>query len=383
MDFALSPEQELFRHEVRLWASEHVGRDVAPRQPSERVAFERAWQCRLAEAGLVSVHWPKEHGGRGLGWTENFILQEELALAGAPEIINRVGVNLVGPTLIAHGTEEQRVRFLPGIVRAAELWCQLFSEPEAGSDLRSMRTEAERVAGGWRIRGQKVWVSNAQYADFGILLARLAEAHGAIGFFLLDVRQDGVDIRPLRQMTGEAEFNEIFLDGAFVPDDQVVGDPHEGWSIANTTLGFERATSPRQLIVHVGLLQQLLTDARAHGVDPVIRQQLARHYSDLLIYRLHLYRVLTDLEQGRTPGADSSLIKLWWSEMAQRMHETSMRMLGADATVGETRRQRNYLYYRACTIFAGTSEIQRNTLAERVLGLPRERRQGLREASTT
>jgi alkylation response protein AidB-like acyl-CoA dehydrogenase len=381
MDLALSPQQEAFRQEVRLWASHNIGQEVTPREPAKRVEFERAWQRRLAEAGLVSVHWPIEHGGRGMGWTENFILQEELAFAGAPEIINRVAVNLVGPTLIAHGTEEQRARYLPGIVRAAELWCQLFSEPEAGSDLRSMRTSAERVDGGWVIRGQKLWVSNAQYSDFGILLARLAGGDGAIGFFLLNMGQAAVDVRPLRQMTGEAEFNEVFLNGAFVPDDQVVGDPFKGWSIAHTTLGYERATSPRQLIIHVGLLDQLLTEARAHRVDPVVRQQLARHYSELLIYRVHLYRVLSDLEQGRTPGANSSIIKLWWSEMAQRMHETSMRMLGADALVGDSLRQRNYLYYRACTILAGTSEIQRNTLAERVLGLPRELRPPREEAS--
>jgi alkylation response protein AidB-like acyl-CoA dehydrogenase len=382
MDLALSPKQEAFRQEVRLWASHNIGQEVTPRDPAKRVEFERAWQRRLAEAGLVSVHWPTKHGGRGMGWTENFILQEELALAGAPEIINRVAVNLVGPTLIAHGTEEQRTRYLPGIVRAAELWCQLFSEPEAGSDLRSMRTSAERVDGGWVIRGQKLWVSNAQYSDFGILLARLAGGDGAIGFFLLDMDQAAVDVRPLRQMTGEAEFNEVFLNGAFVPDDQVVGDPYKGWSIAHTTLGYERATSPRQLIIHVGLLDQLLTEARAHRVDPIVRQQLARHYSELLIYRLHLYRVLSDLEQGRTPGANSSIIKLWWSEMAQRMHETSMRMLGADAVVGDSLRQRNYLYYRACTILAGTSEIQRNTLAERVLGLPRDLRPPRKEVST-
>jgi alkylation response protein AidB-like acyl-CoA dehydrogenase len=373
MDLTLTPAQEVFRQEVRLWVKENAA-DIAPRDPAARMAFERAWQRRLADAGLVSVHWPIEHGGRGLGWTENFILQEELALAGAPEIINRVAVNLVGPTLIAHGTEEQRIRFLPGIVRADELWCQLFSEPDAGSDLRSMRTDAERIEGGWTIRGQKVWVSNAQYADFGILLARLAGGDGAIGFFLLNMHQDGVKIRPLRQMTGEAGFNEVFLDGAYVPDDQVVGNPVDGWSIAHTTLGYERATSPRQLIIHVGLLEELLADARANGVHPLLRLRLARHYSELLIYRLHLYRVLSDLEQGRTPGATSSLIKLYWSEMAQRMHETSLLMMGSDAMVGDTLRQRNYLYYRACTILAGTSEIQRNTLAERVLGLPREPR---------
>ncbi len=328
----------------------------------------------MADAGLVAVHWPVSAGGRGLGWTENFILQEEMALCGAPEIINRVGINLVGPTLIGHGTEMQR-EFLRGIVRADDLWCQCFSEPEAGSDLGSMRATATKVDGGWRITGQKVWVSNAQYSDYGILLARLAEptpGRREIGYFLLGMRSEGVEIRPLRQMTGEAEFNEVFLEDVFVPDDMVVGDPAAGWKIVNTTLGFERATSPRQLIIHVGLLEELLIEARAHAVEPHIRDELARAYSELKIFRLHLYRTLTDLEQGRAPGASSSLIKLFWSEMAQRLHETSLRMLGPDGLVGDNLRQRNYLYYRACTIFAGTSEIQRNTLAEKVLGLPRD-----------
>jgi alkylation response protein AidB-like acyl-CoA dehydrogenase len=184
----------------------------------------------------------------------------------------------------------------------------------------------------------------------------------------------GVEIRPLRQMTGESEFNEVFLEDVFVPDDMVVGEPEKGWSIAHTTLGYERATSPRQLIIHVGLLEELLGAARRQSVGQRTRHELARAYSELLIYRLHLYRTLTDLEQGRSPGAMSSMIKLFWSEMAQRMHETSMRMLGPHAQIGAGQRQRNHLYYRASTIFAGTSEIQRNTLGEQVLGLPREPR---------
>ena len=377
MDLQFTAEQEAFRAEVRAWIAAHVPTEAPPADGRPRIEFERAWQAALAGASLVAVHFPAAYGGRDLGWTEAFIVQEELALARAPEIVNRVAINLVGPTLLEHGTEEQRSRHLQRAITADDIWCQLFSEPEAGSDLGSMRTRAVAVDGGWRVTGQKVWVSNAQYARYGVLLARTADGNGRrakIGYFLLDMEQPGIDVRPLRQMTGESEFNEVFLDNAFVPDASVVGDPFNGWAVMSTTLGFERSTSPRQLIVHAIPLDELLTEARERAVDPVTRQDLARAYSELQIYRLHLYRVISALDAGRPPGATSSTVKLFWSEMAQRMHNLSMRMLGPAGIVGTSRRQRNFVYYRACTIFAGTSEIQRNTLAEQVLGLPREAR---------
>ena len=193
------------------------------------------------------MHWPVEHGGRALGWTESYLVQEELARARAPEIVNRVGVNLVGPTLLTHGTAAQRDRHLARIVTADDLWCQLFSEPDAGSDLAAMQTRAERVDGGWRVSGAKVWASNAQYCRFGVLLARTGAAERGrppIGYFLLTMDQPGVEVRPLRQMTGESEFNEVRLDGAFVADDSVVGDPGDGWTVMRSTLGYERSTSP-------------------------------------------------------------------------------------------------------------------------------------------
>jgi alkylation response protein AidB-like acyl-CoA dehydrogenase len=378
VDLRFTDAQEAFRSEVRTWLATHAPNvDDGPADGVELVEFQRAWQASLAARDLVAVHWPVEHGGRGLGWIEAFIVQEEVALARAPEIVNRVAVNLVGPTLLEHGTTEQRERHLRRILTAEDLWCQLFSEPGAGSDLAAMTTRAERVAGGWRVTGQKVWASNAQYSRYGVLLARTGDGAGGrppIGYFLLDMDQPGIDVRPLRQMTGESEFNEVFLDGAFVPDDAVVGDPARGWGVMSTTLGFERATSPRQLIVHTVLLEELLAQARAERADPLVRQRLARAYSELRIYRMHLYRVLTSLEHGGTPGATSSIVKLFWSEMAQRMHDVSMAMCGPASIAEPSRRQRNFVYYRACTIFAGTSEIQRNTLGEQVLGLPREPR---------
>jgi alkylation response protein AidB-like acyl-CoA dehydrogenase len=377
VDLRFTSAQVDFRDEVHCWMAANAPHTDVPAAGPDLVAYQRAWQAKLAEAALVAVHWPERYGGRGLGWTEAFIVQEEVALARAPEIVNRVAVNLVGPTLLAHGTDEQRARYLAPIVTAEDLWCQLFSEPQAGSDLASLQTRAVRVSGGWRVTGQKVWASNAQYARYGVLLARTGVPSGGrapIGYFLIDMNQPGVEVRPLRQMTGEAEFNEVYLDGAFVSDDAVVGDPSRGWAIMRTTLGYERSTSPRQLIVHSVLLDQLLEQAAGRKVEPCIRQDLARAFIELRIYRMHLYRVLSDLEAGRVPGASSSLIKLFWSEMAQRMHEVSLRMLGPSGVAEAGRRQRDYLYYRACTIFAGTSEIQRNTLAEQVLDLPREPR---------
>ena len=377
MDLTFSAEQEEFRKEVQEWLADHVPPSDEPEDRAELVAYQRAWQAELASASLVAVHFPEEFGGRGLGWTEAYVVQEEMAVVRAPEIINRVAVNLVGPTLIEHGTDDQRERFLRRILTAEDIWCQLFSEPSAGSDLASMRTVATPADGGWLVTGQKVWASNAQYADFGVLLARTGTGPGGrpeIGYFLIDLRQPGVEVRPLRQMTGESDFNEVFLEEAWVPLENVVGDPAKGWGVMKTTLGYERSTSPRQLIIHSILLEELLEEAKRQRQSTLVRQRLAQLYTELRIYRLHLYRTLSDLENGRKPGPPSSVIKLYWSEMAQRMHELSLEMLGMAGVALSSKRARNYVYYRACTIFAGTSEIQRNTLAEQVLGLPREAR---------
>ena len=385
MSPTFTEEHERFRAEVRAWLAEHAPDGPVPEDEAAQVEHLRAWQARLASNRLVGPHWPVEYGGRGLGWTENFLLQEEMALARVPEIINRIAVNLVGPVLMTHGTEAQRERYLPSILDAEEIWCQLFSEPDAGSDLRSMRTTATRVDGGWVVHGTKVWSSWAHHAKRGVLLAR-TEAHvgrpGAIGYFLLDMEQDGISARPLRQLTGESEFCETFLDGAFVADDDVVGDPADGWKVMHTTISYERSMSPRQLITHANLLAELLYEARARPLRPTERQRLARAYAELTIYRLHLYRVLTDLARGGAPSATSSVVKLFWSEMAQRMHELSMDVIGVDAVARPSVRQRQYLYYRACTIFAGTSEIQRDTIAHRVLGLPREPRPTVQERAS-
>ena len=378
MSFSLgfSETQEAFRREVRDWLRDNCPLDPMPEELDEQVEYMRSWQRVLADAQLVGVNWPTEWGGRGLSLIDNYIVQEELANVDAPEILNRVGVNLVGPTLLQWGTPEQRETYLARILTAEDFWCQLFSEPDAGSDLGSLRTHATKVPGGWLISGQKIWTSFGQYADFGVLLARTSNpsARREIGYFLVDMRQSGIRTSPLRQITGNSEFAQVFLDEAFVPDHRVVGDPSNGWNVMRTTIGYERTSSPRQLINHTRLLEELLLQARDQPVDDVTRQELARAHCDLNIYRLHLRSALESIERTGEPGPAGSVIKLHWSEMAQRMHDVSLRMLGLRGLSEESTRSQNYLYYRSCTIFAGTSEIQRNTIAERVLGLPLEPR---------
>jgi len=323
---------------------------------------------------------------------EHYVFQEEIAAARAPEIINRIGVNLVGPTLIAHGTEAQKHRYLPKIMPAEEIWCQLFSEPDAGSDLTAVRTRAvKRTDGSWVVTGQKVWTSYAQFARWGILLARTdpaAPKAKGISYFICDMQAPGVTIRPLRQMTGSDEFNEVFLEDVVLPPDALVGREQEGWAIANTTLTHERGTAPRQLVIHRMLLNDLLRLAREgvdgaapRATDPVVRQKLAQHWMEVEITRLNNWRTLTRILQKKPLGPESSFIKLFWSEMSQRMHDTLMDVLGPSGlcwqpgphAVAGGRLARSWLYYRAASLFAGTSEIQRNILAERVLGLPRSR----------
>jgi alkylation response protein AidB-like acyl-CoA dehydrogenase len=391
VDLTPTDEQRRFRQDVGDWLRANLpwewGVGLPPKHDdlAEEVAFGRTWQARLAAEHLVGVTWPSIYGGRGAGPLEHFIVQEELARARAPELVGRIGVNLAGPTLLAHGTAEQKARWLPRILDAQDLWCQLFSEPDAGSDLASLRTSARRTDGGWVLNGQKVWTSYAQFADWGICLARSspdAPKRAGISFFVVSMAAPGVDVRPLVQLTGEAEFNEVFLSDVFVPDDQVVGEVDNGWRVANSTLSHERGTNPRQLVIHVQLAEELLRHALANGAwdDPRLRQRLMQTFVEVRLFQLNNWRSLSRLAQGLEPGPEGSTLKLYWSEMSQRLHDVAMAVLGpaaplwrgADDNPGDGAWQRSWLYYHGASIWAGTNEIQRTIVAERVLGLPRD-----------
>ena len=393
MDLSPTGAEAGLRSDIRAWLVEHLpwayGEGLPPRfdDLAEEVAFGRTWQASLAADRWVGVTWPEAYGGRGAGPAEHFVVQEELARARAPEMVGRIGINLAGPTLLAHGTDEQKARWLPRILSAEELWCQLFSEPGAGSDLAAVATRATPAEGGWVLDGQKVWTSYAQFADWGVCLARTdpeAPKHHGISYLVVDMHAAGVEVRPLVQSTGEAEFNEVFLDGVFVPADRLVGPEHEGWKVANSTLSHERGTNPRQLVIHIQLLEELLRLAAADGAldDVRLRQRLAQAYVEVRLFRLHNLRTISRLAKGLDPGPEGSALKLYWSEMSQRLHDTAMAVLGdaspfwrgAAHNPGDGEWQRSWLYYQASSIFAGTNAIQRNILAERVLGLPRTAR---------
>jgi alkylation response protein AidB-like acyl-CoA dehydrogenase len=386
VDFAYSPADERFRSEVRAWLdanppahAERVPHDEA--SLAEEFAFLRAWQRRLYDAGYVGLLWPREHGGRGAPPTQQAILNEELARARAPQLLNRVGINNAGPTLIAHGTDWQKRRLLPPILSGDELWCQLFSEPGAGSDLAAVRTRAERVGDEFVITGQKVWTSYAQFSKWAILLARTEPTakHRGLTYFVLDMESPGISIRPLRQATGSTEFSEVFLEDVHVPASHVVGAVNGGWEIALHTLAHERGTGfafKEQVLQRIAL-DDLIGAARRRGfaTDPKRRQEIAARWIDVEIMRLMNCRTLTRLERGQEPGPESSLVKLFWASLTQRLHELALACEGpfGQLTNGTTdgRWQQAWLWSRVASIAGGTSEVQANIIAQRLLGLPR------------
>jgi alkylation response protein AidB-like acyl-CoA dehydrogenase len=291
----------------------------------------------------------------------------------------------VGPTLLGHGTPEQRARWLRTILPAEELWCQLFSEPGAGSDLASLATRAIPVSGGWILSGQKVWTSCAQFADWGLCLARTdpdVPKQRGISAFAIDMRTPGVEVRPLRQITDETEFNEVFFNDAFVAEDGLVGPLNEGWRVANSTLSHERGINPRQLVIHLQLVEELLRLGLRAGAwdDDRLGPRLAQAAVEVRLFQLANWRTLSRVAKGHDPGPEGSAMKLAWSEMSKRLHDTVMAVLGPAAPLwrdaadnpGDGTWQRSWLYDQASSIWAGTNEIQRNILGERVLGLPRE-----------
>jgi alkylation response protein AidB-like acyl-CoA dehydrogenase len=386
LDLSFTPEEEAFAQEVRAWLAANL--ELPPRFTllADEIEWGREWQAKLAAGRWVGIHWPEEYGGRGASPVQVAIFNMEYARSRALQPVNRVGINLAGPTLLAHGTDAQKQRWLPGILTAADIWCQLFSEPNAGSDLASLQTRAQPVEGGWRLSGQKVWTSYAQFARYGICLARTdvdAPRHRGISYLVVDMEADGIEVRPLVQITGDAEFNEVFLDDVFVPEDHLVGGLHNGWAVANTTLAHERGTAfPfKEQVVHEVYLDELYALAAEGGrLDDVeVGDALAQAFVDLRVLRLHNWRTLSRLAAGIEPGPESSIVKLAWTEMTQHLSEVGLALAGdaaplwwgADDNPGGGFWQRQWLWSKAASIAGGTSEVQRTIIGDRMLALPR------------
>jgi alkylation response protein AidB-like acyl-CoA dehydrogenase len=359
------------QREVREWLAENL-EDTSKRG---RLAG-REWQRRLAEGGWGAPAWPVEHGGRGAGPFENHLIGQELSRAGAPGSIAVIGTGWAGPAIIAHSSEEQKQRFLPPILNGDEIWCQLFSEPDAGSDLAALRTQAERTDGGWKVKGQKIWTSYAKESDYGILLARTdpdSRRQDGITCFAFPMRQAAgrLEIRPIKQMDGRATFNEVFFNGADVPADHVIGEVGGGWAVAITTLMNERtnlSTGMGTLWGDGPTLADLLSLARRSDLTPMQRQQVADLHILSEAIRLTAYRMLS------TSGVAASVTKLASDRWGQRVNELAVELLGMDGLVMDDRGwQRAFLFAPALTIGGGTTEVQKNILAQRVLGLPRDR----------
>ncbi len=380
MDLALKEEDEAFAASFRAWLGEHLERPPAFVDLADEVAWGRRWQATLAAERWVGVHWPDAYGGRSATPVQVALYQSEYARSQAPQPVNRVGINLVGPTLLAHGTEDQRFGYLPKILSAEEIWCQLFSEPDAGSDLASLSTRAQPVEGGYVVTGRKVWTSYAQFATWGLCLARTdpeaPRPQQGISALIVDMGAPGVEVRPLVQMTGDAEFNEVFLTDVFVPAEQLVGIEGQGWTVAGSTLAHERGTNfPfKEQVVHETYLALLYDTARANGSldDPLVADALARSYVDLGVLRLHNLRTLTRLGRGEEPGPESSWVKLTWTTMTQGMAEAALLVTGRDGVSAEAGPwARQWLWSKAAGIAGGTSQVQRDIIAGRILGLPR------------
>jgi alkylation response protein AidB-like acyl-CoA dehydrogenase len=395
MDFRLSAEEEIFRDELRAWLGVHCPRDWAKirltlgRDEQARALID--WQRLLHAAGYVGLHWPVAYGGRGATVMEQAIFYEEMARARAPELANAIGLDMAGPAIMVHGTDEQKRLHLPRILSAEHVFCQGFSEPNAGSDLAALETRAERRGDAHVITGRKVWTSFAHFSNWCTVLARTdsaARKHKGLTYFLVDMKSPGLEVRPLRQMSGDSEFNEVVLDEVEVPAGNILGRENGGWEVAITTLMFERGprTLTRQLTLRQGL-GELFDLARTHvrggrplARDPLVRQRLAQLYIDSETLRYANLRILTRLVKGQPAGPEGSASKLFFSETWQKAAELALELEGPYATLGpgsdwsidDGRWQYRALRSRGNTIQGGTSEVMRNILAERVLGLPKD-----------
>jgi len=392
MNFDFTEAEEVFRKEVRAWLEANLPDDLrgkafeASRAAVDEVRRLRAWQKTMAEAGYVGMDWPREFGGRGAPITEMVILYQEMARAESPQIVNRGGVSMLGPTLMKLGSPEQQKRFLPRIRTAEDLWCQGFSEPNAGSDLANLQTRAVLDGDHFVVNGQKVWTSMGHVADWCFLLVRTdpaAAKHKGISFLLVDMKTPGITVRPLRQITGEAEFNETFFDNVRVPKANLVGKINEGWSVAITTLAYERDLLT--FIRHISLRNALhrlvkMVQARGKNTDPLVRQKIAELWIGEQALQLNGYRSLTKILRGGQPGPEGSTSKLFWSQLDQELALAATQVIGPYSQIAEGSEwapddgqwQFYELLARGCGIGAATTEILKNILSERVLGLPKD-----------
>lgn len=394
MKLSFSAEDELFREEISAWLVDNLcGEFEATRGrggPGDEHMFveeRKAWERKLAQGGWTCVGWPTEHGGRGASVEQQVIFNEEYARAGGPGRMGHIGEGLTGPTLIAFGSEEQKQRFLPGILRGEELWCQGYSEPSAGSDLANVKTKArfDEASGQWKITGQKVWTSLAHESQYCFVIARTdpdSVGQKGLGFFLVAMDQPGIDVRPIPQLTGTSEFNEVFFDEAVCGAGDIVGAPGQGWKVAMGLLGFERGVSTLgQQMLFQNEFDEIIQAAKNNGAsrDPAIRQRIGDAHVGLRIMRANSMRMLSGGGDGSLQK-EAMIYKLYWATWHRNLGKLAMDVLGPESEILEdkpyvlNRLQSMYLFTRSDTIYGGTNQIQRNIIAERALGMPREPR---------
>jgi alkylation response protein AidB-like acyl-CoA dehydrogenase len=379
VDLTLNESEAAFRDEVRSWLADNHPGDSPEGDDAAEFRFRRAWQKTMHDAGWAGISWPEEFGGKGATLIEQAIFNEEMGRQRVPAPANILGLVMGGPVVIAHGDNEQKERYLEPILSGEEIWCQGFSEPESGSDLASLKTRAVKSNGGWKVTGQKVWTTYAHEAKWCMLLARTdpdAPKHRGITYFLMDVDQPNVDVRPLRQITGEAEFNEIFMDEAEIPDENVIGDVGAGWQVAITTLMFERAGLGAAAVIGLQRgLEDLVELIRSKGQqhDPILRQKVAEIHSGIEAMRLGALRSLTMTMKTGIPGPEGSLGKLQWAKYNQALTELASEVAGPDGLTADSELSYRLLRSRANSIEGGTTEVLQNIVAERVLGLPKLR----------
>jgi alkylation response protein AidB-like acyl-CoA dehydrogenase len=386
VDLTFTDEEEAFRAEARAWLEANVPRPPLPSGDTrEGFALHKEWERALFDARWAVVSWPQKYGGRDASLMEWLIFEEEYYRAGGPQRVTQNGIFLLAPTLFELGTEEQRDRILPRMASAEETWCQGWSEPNAGSDLAGIKSRAVRdeANGGWRLSGQKTWTTRGAFCDrlFGLFRSDPEpERHHGLTYLLVDLRAEGVTVRPVERLDGDEGFAEVFLEDVFVPDHDVLGDVHQGWRVAMATTGSERGLtlrSPGRFMAAAGRLAELYrrhADDGALDADPTLRDSVVRAWIDADAYRWQTFWTVTRLMEGGRTGPESSLVKIFWSELDVRLHETALRVLGPRAELvdgDDAAWMKGWQFALSGPIYAGTNEIQRNVVAERVLGLPR------------